>query len=121
MAESIPEPSSPLSSLAEAWRSLPPAEREALLAALSPQEAEALLRDWSLWARPEQLPPPGSWTTWLYLAGRGAGKTRSGLEWVREKIERGGCRRVALVARTSADCRDVLVEGESGVLAISPS
>lgn len=74
----------------------------------------------SLYARPEQLPPPGDWTTWIYLAGRGAGKTRAGSEWVRAQIESGACRRMALVARTPADVRDVMVEGESGILAVSP-
>ena len=54
------------------------------------------------------------------LAGRGFGKTRTGAEWVREQVERGGAQRVALVAATAADARDVMVEGESGILAISP-
>jgi phage terminase large subunit-like protein len=81
--------------------------------------AEALSDDWSAHARPEQLPPPGDWTIWLYLAGRGAGKTRSGVEWVRSQIE-AGVSRLALIAPTAADCRDVLVEGESGILATSP-
>jgi phage terminase large subunit-like protein len=71
-------------------------------------------------ARPEQLPPSGDWRTWLVLAGRGFGKTRSGAEWVREQIELFGARRVALVAPTAADARDVMVEGESGILAVCP-
>jgi predicted phage terminase large subunit-like protein len=81
--------------------------------------ASAIADDWRSLARPEQLPPPGDWTTWIYLAGRGAGKTRSGVEWVREQIE-SGVSRIALVAPTAADCRDVIVEGESGILATSP-
>jgi phage terminase large subunit-like protein len=82
--------------------------------------AEALQNDWLTMARSEQLPPPGDWSIWLYLAGRGAGKTRSGVEWIRSQIE-SGVKRVALVAPTAADCRDVIVEGESGVLATSPN
>jgi predicted phage terminase large subunit-like protein len=82
--------------------------------------AEALQNDWLTMARSEQLPPPGDWSIWIYLAGRGAGKTRSGVEWVRGQIE-SGVKRVALVAPTAADCRDVIVEGESGILATSPN
>ena len=82
--------------------------------------ADALEADWRAIARPEQLPPPGDWTIWLYLGGRGAGKTRAGAEAVREWIETGICRRVALIAPTQGDARDVMVEGESGILAISP-
>lgn len=55
---------------------------------------------------------------WLYLAGRGAGKTRAGAEWVRDQVESGRARRVALVARSVPDVRDVVVEGESGLLRI---
>lgn len=84
-------------------------------------EAKAALnwkwRDW--WARPNQLAPAGDWATWLILAGRGFGKTRSGAEWIREKWE-AGASRIALVAETAADARDVLVEGQSGILAVSP-
>lgn len=82
--------------------------------------ADALKNDWASIARPEQLPPAGDdWTIWIYLAGRGAGKTRSGVEWVRSL--KGTVSRIALVAPTAADCRDVLVEGESGILATSPN
>jgi predicted phage terminase large subunit-like protein len=99
---------------------LPFAEREACLAALSAEGAFALYYDWRIWARPSQLPPEGRWRVWLLLAGRGFGKTRSGAEWVREQVESGAAKRVALVAPTAADARDVMVEGESGLLAISP-
>ncbi len=76
--------------------------------------------EWEFWARPEQLQPEGDWRVWLYLAGRGAGKTRSGAEWVRAQVALGR-RRIALVAPTAADARDVIVEGESGILAVSPA
>ena len=76
-------------------------------------------RNWN--ARPEQLPPPDeSWRVWLILAGRGCGKTRSGAEWIREEVELGRAKRIALVGETASDVRNVMVEGESGILAISP-
>lgn len=71
-------------------------------------------------ARPSQRPPEGDWRVWLALAGRGWGKTRAGAEWVRHRVESGKSRRLALVAPTAADVRDVLIEGESGILSISP-
>jgi phage terminase large subunit-like protein len=74
-----------------------------------------LLHDWSRWSREEQRPPAGGWQTWLYLAGRGAGKTRSGAEWVRDRIK-AGARRIALIAPTTDDARAVMVEGQSGIL-----
>ena len=73
---------------------------------------------WAAAARPSQLPPPGDWRVWLFLAGRGAGKTRAGSEWVRAQVTDHGRRRVALVGPTAADVRDVMVEGESGLLAV---
>ena len=73
-------------------------------------------RSWSgELARPEQLPPDGDWSTWLYIAGRGAGKTRAGAEWIHQQV-RDGVRRIALVGATAADARDVMIEGESGIL-----
>lgn len=73
-----------------------------------------------LWARDNQLPPESDWRTWLLLAGRGFGKTRTGAEWVQHQVESGKAKRIALVARSAADARDVMVEGESGLLAIAP-
>jgi phage terminase large subunit-like protein len=81
--------------------------------------AESLQSDWRLKARPSQLPPPGDWVVWLQLSGRGFGKTRSGSEWVHMQI-RDGCSRLALVGATAADVRDIMVEGESGILATAP-
>jgi phage terminase large subunit-like protein len=91
-----------------------------LVEALTPEERLRLRFEWSAWARPEQLEPTGGWLTWLILSGRGWGKTRTGAEWVREQVEVGGRRRLALIARTSADARDVIVEGESGIMAVCP-
>lgn len=81
------------------------------------QLAHALENDWTLRARPSQLPPPGEWSFWCVVAGRGFGKTRTGVEFVKAQVEAGLARRVAIVAPTAADCRDILVEGESGILA----
>lgn len=80
---------------------------------------DALESDWSTKARPEQLPPPGDWSIWLLLAGRGFGKTRSGSEWTHSLARHAS--RIALVAATAADARDVMVEGESGILATAPN
>ncbi len=97
-------------------------QRAALRAAeaLREPDAIAMTHEWQLWARPAQLAPAGSWRIWLLLAGRGFGKTRSGAEWVREQVGSGTARRIALVAPTAADARDVMVEGQSGLLAIAP-
>jgi phage terminase large subunit-like protein len=108
--------------VAEAARiaALPAAEREAWLAQQDEERSFALCHDWRFWARPSQLPPEGNWRIWLLLAGRGFGKTRSGAEWVRAQVESGAAGRIALVAPTAADARDVMVEGASGLLAVAP-
>jgi phage terminase large subunit-like protein len=80
---------------------------------------EAYRRDWVWHGRPEQQAPDIPWRYWLILAGRGFGKTRAGAEWVRQQVEQGR-KRIALVAPTTADARDVMVEGESGLIAIAP-
>ena len=85
------------------------------------QLADALENSWPAVARPNQLRPPGDWwQIWLLLAGRGFGKTRTLAEWVCEQAASGQASRIALVAATAADARDVLVEGESGILAVAP-
>jgi phage terminase large subunit-like protein len=96
---------------------LPAAEQATALEGLDP---EALLWDWSAWARPEQSVPSGEDSfIHAYLAGRGAGKTRTAAEEVREWAKTPQTR-IALVARTSADNRDVQIEGESGLMNIHP-
>lgn len=82
--------------------------------------AEAIEFDWPARARPDQLSPAEEWTNWLILAGRGWGKTRTGSEWVRSQAEGNRSARIALVGPTAADVRDVMVEGESGILSICP-
>jgi predicted phage terminase large subunit-like protein len=83
------------------------------------QLVNALENSWRAKARPNQLAPAGNWSVWLMMGGRGFGKTRSGAEFVLEQVS-AGYRRIALVAATAADIRDVMVEGESGILACSP-
>ena len=100
--------------------SLTPRQREAILSQLSEADALALLHDWRFLARPEQLTPEGDWRVWLILAGRGWGKTRTGAEWVRMQIESGAAKRIALVGRTQSDAREVMIDGESGLLRIAP-
>jgi phage terminase large subunit-like protein len=74
--------------------------------------------DWRFWGRPSQFAPADpDWRYWLFMAGRGAGKTRSGAEWVRELI-RAGWDRIGLIAPTAGDARDVMVEGSSGLLGV---
>jgi phage terminase large subunit-like protein len=77
---------------------------------------------WATKARPNQLPPLGDdWFIWLLLSGRGFGKTRTLSEFVIDRVNAGIAKRVALVAATAADARDVVVEGNSGILACSPA
>jgi phage terminase large subunit-like protein len=85
---------------------------------LSNEEARDLEHELSWRPRPAQTPPPGNWRVWLLLAGRGFGKTRAGAEFVRAQVESGLRRHVALVAPTALDARNVMVEGESGLLNI---
>jgi phage terminase large subunit-like protein len=94
-----------------------PVQIRSALASLTDDECENLLHDWRFFARPEQTPPSGDWLNWLILAGRGFGKTRTGAEWVREQVK-AGATRVGLIGPTASDARDVMVEGESGLLAV---
>lgn len=110
------EQSSLLDSLRKQLGSLSPDEVTAAIAGMKEREASALLYDWPLWARPAQLLPPGDWFVWLILAGRGFGKTRTGAETVREWVKNFPI--VNIAGPTAADARDVMVEGESGILSI---
>jgi phage terminase large subunit-like protein len=99
---------------------LTPQQLAAFLKQTSERELEAIEHDWGWWGRPNQQAPKGDWRTWLLLAGRGFGKTRSGAECIRDQVIHHRRRRIALVAPTAADARDVMVEGESGLLGIGP-
>lgn len=100
---------------------------KAVLERLPVESKEYFLRRWPVWARGSQLAPRCDWTNWLLLGGRGSGKTRAGAEWVRAMAT--GDRafvarpigRIALVAETYADAREVMIEGESGLLAVHSS
>jgi len=95
-------------------------ELKAILGTLTNEEALALEYDWSFWARDGQLLPLGNWVYWLIRAGRGFGKTRLGAEAVRFWAESAATNRIHLIAETAADARDTMIEGESGILAVSP-
>ena len=119
----------PKSSAATSFGLLPPQTQDRLIALATSQsqgrtaeEFEAFLRwYWPLWARPEQLEPEGNWAYWLILAGRGYGKTRAGAEWVRKSATQGLFKHVNIIGATADDARDIMVEGESGILAVCPS
>lgn len=86
------------------------------MSSLTPEVKAALKYNWEFWARPSQKEPLGDWTTWLILSGRGFGKTRTGAETIRRWVcgttpfSPGRCSRIALVAETAADARDVMVD-----------
>ena len=108
--------SEPLAWLTEAKSST----RRRLVDALDRDEKNDFAFQWHLFARTEQLPPSGDWRIWMIMAGRGFGKTRAGAEWVRMVAERDGHARIALVSASLAEARAVMVEGESGLLAVFP-
>ncbi|WP_028031391.1 DNA-packaging protein [Gemmobacter nectariphilus] len=110
-----------------AWlASATPDQIDAFLGGLSDQTLAALPWVFEFWALPHQLPPEGAWKTWVIMGGRGAGKTRAGAEWVRAEVEgarpcdAGRARRVALVGETLDQVREVMIFGESGIMACSP-
>jgi phage terminase large subunit-like protein len=100
-------------------------DRRRVLGGLTPLELAGLLTSWRYQARAEQweaTTAPDHIV--LYGAGRGAGKTRTGSEWVRHRIENNTTGRpllFSLVARTAADCRDVMVQGPSGLMSVFPA
>ncbi len=109
------------------WVASEPAVNQAtFLNNLTRGELLALPFLFEFWASPHQLPPKGDWRSWVIFGGRGAGKTRAGAELVRSPVEgsrpleHGKARRVALVGETIDQAREVMVFGESGILACSP-
>ena len=101
-------------------------DRSELISSLSEEEAAVLMYSWEFWARESQMPPPdwlsstGLKNCWLLLAGRGYGKTKTGSETLLEVVQKGMFGRIALVAEAAADARDVIVEGDSGILRCAP-
>jgi len=108
-----------LAALRERLLALDSADRRALLRRLGPSTCARIRQAWPFWARPEQRPPPGAWRFWLVMAGRGFGKTRTGSEWIHERVRSGAARYIALAARDAGDARDVMVLGPAGILATS--
>jgi len=104
---------------------LPAQQAAQLLSSLTPEQKALKLYDWSFWARDDQLIPPpradrfNDWIHWLILAGRGAGKTRTGAETVRQWIK-GGFTYVNLIGATAEDVRAIMLEGESGIMTVCP-
>lgn len=101
-----------------------PKERGELYASLTEEELRDTLEDWRFWGRPNQFAPgpdcegcKGRWLNWILLSGRGFGKTRTGAEWVHENVNNGTYGLFHLIGATAADVRDIMVEGESGILA----
>lgn len=95
-----------------------------LVDSLSESEVEAIATDWGIWARPEQQLPTGSWRTWLVLAGRGFGKTRTGTGATHEVARHpdwlgGGI--ILIGDRTYSDLRKYVIEGGSGIVEAAPS
>lgn len=111
-------------SQAEYLASLPEVERAEFLSSLTDEQAYALLHDWNFWARPEQLPPK-QWGKdgcfiWNLRMGRGAGKTRTGSEVFIWAVRYGGYKFPNLAGATAEDVREIMIEGESGILACAP-
>lgn len=103
---------------------LAPEERTKPVAFMDGEDAMLAAEHWDrhfgVQAHPGQLPPAGEWHCWILMAGRGFGKTRAGSEWVRSVAESDGQARIALVAANLNEARSVMVEGDSGLLAIAP-
>lgn len=99
-----------------AWQgTLSAAERRARLTVA---ELEVANTSWRTRANPEQHEPEGPWSTWLALGGRGSGKTWLGAGWTIEQALDG--RRIALVGASLDQVREVMIEGPSGIRALSP-
>ena len=96
--------------------SQPVSDRILLLDSMTDEEAKRFNQDWRFLASDAQTAPEGDWRIWLFSGGRGAGKTRAGAEWVKAQL-RAGRRRIALIAPSHADVREVMVHGESGLIA----
>lgn len=116
---------SPAERLAKMPEELRKKALDEILKGAGPTAIRDLTNSWDFWARPNQLPPDetcncgcqGEWIYWLILAGRGWGKTRTGAEWVHMRINDGTYKLMHLVGATAADARDIMILGESGILA----
>ncbi len=93
-------------------------EIRGMIAGLPNTQAYKLRYDYEFWARPTQRLPGGDWRCWFLKGGRGSGKTWTGANVIKKWSHTNG--RMLLVGRTSYDVRDVMVLGDSGVMAVSP-
>lgn len=109
--------SRPLRELLRLAGQAPPARRQALVAGLAAADVRSLADDWDGRALPAQVAPAGDWRTWLIMAGRGFGKTRTGAEWVLKQARSLPGARIALVGASIEEAARVMVEGESGLIA----
>ncbi len=98
---------------------MPRAKMLAIIASWTPKQAALYQADWHFWRRDDQEPPIANWRVWLVMAGRGFGKTRMGAEWVYETALANPGARIALIGATLVEARQVMVEGESGLLSLS--
>jgi phage terminase large subunit-like protein len=103
--------------LVDQLRRLPAAKRLPIVTRLGVRGLALAGQHWRALARPEQLPPEGDWRIWFIMAGRGFGKTRSGAEWIDALARADDGLRIALVGASFDDVRNVMIEGESGILA----
>lgn len=88
---------------------------------LSPREKDEFPYMWDeWWARPNQKDPGTQFKFWALIIGRGGGKTRTGAEWIKKRIEVDGARRIALVARSPAEAAKIMIFGTSGIMSVFP-
>lgn len=92
---------------------------EELVAQLPLEEVAEVYFQWKTWAWPKQLPPPGEWTTWMLMGGRGSGKTRAGAEWIRG-LAAAGETPLAVVGASMVEALSVMVQGDSGIMQVHP-
>jgi phage terminase large subunit-like protein len=97
---------------------MPADDMRLALRSLNRKTIARLNADWHFWRRDNQRPPSGDWRIWLVMAGRGFGKTRMGAEWVREIAMANPGVRIALIGANMMETRQVMVEGESGILSV---
>jgi phage terminase large subunit-like protein len=92
---------------------------ERFLRALPAPVRRAIYEEWDWQAHGGQKEPVGDWRTWLLMAGRGFGKTLAGAQWVSARAR--GCpgARIALVGATRDEVVKVMIEGQSGLLAVA--
>ena len=98
---------------------LSPDDRQWVLQGLTSPQKRALAEHWPCWAHLGQIAPPRDWRVWLIRAGRGFGKTRAGAEWVSDLARQRPNARIALVGGTIDDVQRVMIEGQSGLIAVA--